>query len=68
MVLEADYSVRWKGRDGHRIYALNRNRLSHGIPDANLTRLPIRAAIVLNSMFGRELFEVRDDLCPISWS
>jgi lysine N6-hydroxylase len=42
--------------------------MSHGIPDANLTLLPIRSAIVLNSLFGRQLFEVRDNLCPISWS
>ncbi len=67
-ILESDYSVRWRGRNGHRIYALNRGRMSHGIPDANLTLLPIRAAIVLNSMFGRELFDVGDDLCPVSWS
>jgi lysine N6-hydroxylase len=68
MVLETDYSVRWDGTGGHRIYALNRARLSHGIPDANLTLLPVRSAIVLNSMFEREMFQVRDDLCPISWS
>lgn len=68
MLVDRDYSVRWNGRDGHRIYALNRGRMSHGIPDANLTLLPVRSAVVLNSMFGRELFEIRDDLCPISWS
>jgi lysine N6-hydroxylase len=67
-ILESDYSVRWNGRNGHRIYALNRARMSHGIPDANLTLLPIRSAVVLNSMFGRPLFDVRDDLCPVSWS
>ena len=47
MVLEEDYSVRWNGREGHQIYALNRGRMSHGIPDANLTLLPIRSTIVL---------------------
>ena len=67
LVLDRDYSVRWDAPDNHRIYALNRARLSHGIPDANLTLLPVRAATVLNSMFGREMFQVRDDLCPISW-
>ncbi len=67
-VLEPDYSVRWKGLDGHKIFALNRGRFSHGIPDANLTLLPIRAATVLNAMFGREVFPVRDELCPIGWS
>ncbi|HYR62038.1 MAG TPA: SidA/IucD/PvdA family monooxygenase, partial [Actinomycetota bacterium] len=71
LVLEADYSVRWdgpRGPTGHSIYALNRGRLSHGIPDANLTLLPVRSAIVLNSMFGRQMFQVPDELCPISWN
>lgn len=68
MLVDRDYSVRFAGRDGHRIYALNRGRMSHGIPDANLTLLPVRSAIVLNSMLGRERFSVRDDVCPIAWS
>jgi lysine N6-hydroxylase len=68
MVMDRDYSVRWPGRTNHRVYAMNRGRMSHGIPDANLTLLPVRSAIVLNAMFGRELFEINDELCPISWS
>lgn len=67
IIVDDDYSVRWKGMNGHRIYALNRARYSHGIPDANLTLLPVRAALVLNSMLGREVFPVRDELCPIQW-
>jgi lysine N6-hydroxylase len=67
VVVEPDYSVRWKGANGHRIYALNRARLSHGIPDANLTLLPVRSALVINSMLGRRLFTVADDLSPIRW-
>lgn len=67
IVVDEDYSVRWKGMNGHRIYALNRARFSHGIPDANLTLLPVRAALVINSMLGREVFAVRDDLCPVQW-
>lgn len=68
VIVEPDYAVRWKGMNGHRIYALNRGRLSHGIPDANLTLLPMRAALVLNSMFEREIFPIRDELCAIRWS
>jgi lysine N6-hydroxylase len=68
LIVDRDYSVRWAGRDGHRIYAMNRGRMSHGIPDANLTLLPVRSAIVLNSMLGREVFQVHDDVCPISWA
>ncbi len=67
LVVEPDYSVRWKGMNGHKIYALNRARLNLGLTDANLTLLPVRAAIVLNSMFGREMFQIRDELCPVNW-
>jgi lysine/ornithine N-monooxygenase len=62
-----DYSVSWKGMNGHRIYALNRSMYANGIPDANLTLLPVRAAIVLNSMLGREVYSIRDDFSPIQW-
>lgn len=67
LVIEPDFSVRWKGMNGHKIYALNRARLNLGLTDANLTLLPVRAAIVLNSMFGREIFPITDDLCPVNW-
>ena len=66
-VIEPDLSVRWKGMNGHHIYALNRARFSHGLTDTNLTLLPVRAALVLNSMFGRELFKIEDELCPVNW-
>lgn len=67
LIVEPDFSVRWKGMNGHKMFALNRARLNHGLTDANLTLLPVRAAIVLNSMFGREMFEIRDELCPVNW-
>lgn len=68
LIIEQDYSVRWKGMDGHQLYALNRGRHSHGIPDANLTLLPMRSALVLNSMFGRQMFNITDDLCSVKWA
>lgn len=68
LLLDADYSVRWHGGGAHRIFALNRGRFSHGIPDANLTLMPVRSAVVLNSLFDRELFPVRDGLCPVQWA
>lgn len=67
LTLERDYSVRWRGAGGHRIFALNRGRFSHGIPDANLTLMPVRSATVLNSLFQEELFAVVDDPCPVQW-
>jgi lysine N6-hydroxylase len=68
MFIEPDYSLRWKGMNGNRIYVLNRARYSHGVPDANLTLLPVRAATVINAMAGREIYRLVDDLCPVRWS
>lgn len=68
MIVDSDYSVRWKGMNGNKIFALNRSRYSHGLPDANLTLLPVRSGLVLNSMLNREVFTVRDELCPVQWS
>lgn len=67
MVVDADYSVRWKGPDDHRIFALNRSRYTHGIADANLTLLPVRSAMIINSLFGREIFTVRDTCVSTRW-
>ncbi|MGH3879731.1 MAG: SidA/IucD/PvdA family monooxygenase [Actinophytocola sp.] len=67
LMVDSDFSVRWKGMNGHKIFALNRARMALGLTDANLTLLPVRAAIVLNSMFEREIFQVRDELCAINW-
>jgi lysine N6-hydroxylase len=67
LVIDSDYSVRFKGRDGNRVYAMNRARYSHGIPDANLTLMPIRSAIVVNSLVERQVFTVADELCPVAW-
>ena len=67
LIVEDDFSVRWKGMNGHQIYVLNRARATHGLTDANVTLLPVRAAMVINSMFGREVYKIRDDLCPVNW-
>lgn len=67
LLIESDYSVPFKGADGNRVYAVNRARYSHGVPDANLTLMPIRSAIIVNSIEERQVFAVSDELCPIAW-
>jgi len=67
IIVDEDYSVRWKGSNGHRIYAQNRARYRHGLLDANLTQLPVRSALILNSLFEREVFTVRDELVTTVW-
>jgi lysine N6-hydroxylase len=68
LLIESDNSVRWKGMNGNRIYALSRGRLSHGLADVNLTLLPVRAGLVINSLAGRTVFRILDELSPIQWS
>lgn len=63
VVVDQDYSLRWKGQDRHKIFAQNRARFIHGLPDANLSLLAPRSAVIINSLFGRDIFEVTDD-CP----
>lgn len=67
LIVEADFSVRWKGMNGHRIYVQNRARYSHGVLDANLTLLPVRSAMILNSMFDRPLLPIRDGHVSTVW-
>ncbi|TCO51859.1 lysine/ornithine N-monooxygenase [Kribbella antiqua] len=67
LLVEPDYSVRWKGMNGHKIYSFNASRYSHGLTNAGLTQLPVRAAIVLNSMFDREIYSISDELCAVQW-
>lgn len=67
-LLEADYSVRWKYADRNRIFMANRGRYSHGLADANLSLLPVRAATVINSLASREVFRIRDDCLSTVWA
>jgi lysine/ornithine N-monooxygenase len=66
-VVDDNLMVSWKGSGEHRIYAQSRIRYSHGLPFANLSLLPMRSAIILNSLFEREIFVVRDDCRSTIW-
>ncbi|HEX5493817.1 MAG TPA: SidA/IucD/PvdA family monooxygenase [Mycobacteriales bacterium] len=67
LIVEDDFSVRWKGSNGHRIYAQNRARYTHGLTDANLSLLPMRSAVIINSLFEREIFDIRDENLSTAW-
>jgi len=66
-IVQEDYSLRWKGQDGHRIFAQNRARFIHGLPDANLSLLATRSALIINSLFSREVFDVADCYPATVW-
>ena len=67
LVLDDDYSVPWKGGDQNRIFVFNRGAAWHGRADANLSLLPVRSAIVINSLFGREIYALHDSDNPTDW-
>jgi lysine N6-hydroxylase len=66
-VVEGDYSVRWSGPREHRIFAQNRAPSMHGLADKNLSLLATRSATIINSLFHREVFSVRDECVTTLW-
>ncbi len=66
-IIEADYSVRWKHSDDHKIFVLNRGRYVQGLVDSNLSILPVRSAIILNSIADRDVCPIRDDFRSTQW-
>ncbi|MFC5180732.1 lysine N(6)-hydroxylase/L-ornithine N(5)-oxygenase family protein [Actinomadura harenae] len=67
MIVDSDYSLRWKGSDRNKIFVQNRARYTHGVADANLTLLPVRAATIINSLFERDVYTVRDAAPSVVW-
>ena len=66
-VVQADYSLRWKGEDSHKIFVQNRARYVHGLQDSNLSLLAVRSATIINSLFGRTVYELADDCAGTVW-
>jgi lysine N6-hydroxylase len=67
LVVDDDYSVPWKHGDQNRIFVFNRGTNWHGRADANLSLLPVRSAIALNALFGRDVYPMRDSHNPTEW-
>jgi lysine N6-hydroxylase len=66
--IEQDYSVRWKHGQQHKIFVQNRGRVSHGLADPNLSLLPVRSAVILNSLLERTAFAIRDEQVQTMWA
>jgi lysine N6-hydroxylase len=67
MIVDSDYSLRWKNADRNKIFVQNRARFTHGVADANLTLLPVRAATIINSLFERDVYTIRDAEPSVVW-
>lgn len=62
-----DFSIAWDGPCDRRIYVQNAARHSHGIADANLSLIPWRSAVIVNSVCGREVYDVSSTSAAITW-
>ena len=67
-VIEPDYSIRWKHSDNNKIFVLNRGRYVQGLVDSNLSILPIRSAMILNSIAERTVCQFHDDFLSTVWA
>ncbi len=56
--VRADFSVEWDGPPGLRIYAQDAARHMRGVADPNLSLMAWRSAIIVNSLLGRQVYDV----------
>jgi lysine N6-hydroxylase len=63
-----DYSIVWDGLPEHRIYALNAARVARGVADPNLSLLAWRSSKIVNSLLGRQVYDVDEAAAPVAWS
>lgn len=65
--LNEDYTARWNGPGQQRIYMLNAGRHSHGVPDSQLSLAAWRAAVIINSLCARRVYDVDPQRSPLDW-
>lgn len=66
-VVNPDYSIRWAGPAGCRIFVQNAAKHQRGISDPNLGLIPWRSAQIINSVAGCQLYDV-DEAAPfVNW-
>lgn len=65
--LNASFEIEWDGPSDRRIYALNAGRFSHGIAEPQLSLMAWRSATIVNSLLGRDHFDLDLPGAPIDW-
>lgn len=63
-----DFSLRWDGPPGNRIYAHNMGQFSHGWSDPNFAAMAWRSAVIVNSLTGRRVYDTEVDGTTVDWS
>jgi lysine N6-hydroxylase len=65
--LRKDYVAEWSGPASNRVYVQNGGRYSHGIADPQLSLAAWRAAVIVNSLVGSELYRTEAACSPVQW-
>lgn len=58
----SDFSLKWKGEEKNKIFALNFSRHGHGIAEPQTSLMAWRSATVLNSLTGKEQFQTKNSV------
>ncbi len=66
-VVRPDFSIEWDGPEGLNIYVQNATRHCRGVADPNLSLTAWRSAKIINSLMGREVYDVEDPHTVIDW-
>ena len=66
-VVQEDYSIKWDGPAENRIYVQNAARLARGVADPNLSLNAWRAARIINSIAGRQVYDIEGASCMVDW-
>ncbi len=63
-----DFSLEWDGPPGLGLYVQNGARSRRGIADPNLGLTPWRSAVILNSVLGREVYDLGPFSSVFDWN
>ena len=65
--VDADYAIKTKTPGKGKIFLHNGSRHIRGVADPNLSLLAWRSAKIINTMTGKELYDVKGDKSAINW-
>jgi lysine N6-hydroxylase len=67
-IVEKDFSLRWDGPPGNRIFVHNMAQFSHGWSDPNFASMAWRSAVIVNSLTGRNVYDTTAQGTTVDWS
>ncbi|MGY3443367.1 lysine N(6)-hydroxylase/L-ornithine N(5)-oxygenase family protein [Bradyrhizobium sp. USDA 4473] len=67
IMVDREFSARFDGPGKCRLYVQNGARFQHGIADTNLSLVPWRASLILNSIIGRAAYDCGPATGAVKW-